>query len=144
MNMQPGQDFNQVVIRKKKPSSAQVKNTQSVNAAFRSGNVSTTTKYSAGGNTQRGNGEGQKQTKLDAETEAGSHAKVSTELKKAITQARMAKKMTQSQLAKAINELPKVVQSYENGKAIPSNQVLSKIERALGVKLRGGKKKGKN
>ena len=54
----------------------------------------------------------------------------------------MAKKMTQAQLAKAINELPKVVQSYENGKAIPSNQILSKIERALGCKLRGGKKKG--
>jgi len=35
----------------------------------------------------------------------------------------MAKKMTQAQLAKAINELPKVVQGYENGKAIPNNQV---------------------
>jgi len=35
------------------------------------------------------------------------------------------------------------LQSYENGKAIPNNQVLGKIERALGCKLRGGgKKKG--
>ena len=50
---------------------------------------------------------------------------------------RIAKKMTQAQLAKTINELPKVVQSYENGKAIPNNQILGKIERALGVKLRG-------
>ena len=102
--------------------------------------MSTTTKYGAGGNKKGGPSNA---TKLDAETDVGSHAKVSTELKKAIQQARMAKKMTQGQLAKAINELPKVIQQYENGKAIPDNQVLSKIERALGVKLRGGKKKGK-
>ena len=57
-----------------------------------------------------------------------------------IQQARLAKKMTQAQLGNAINEPPKTVQEYENGKAIPNNQVLGKIERALGVKLRGKKK----
>lgn len=38
-----------------------------------------------------------------------------------------------------INEKPNVIQEYENGKAIPNQQVISKLERALGVKLRGKK-----
>ena len=37
----------------------------------------------------------------------------------------------------AVNEKQSVIQEYESGKAIPNNQVLGKLERALGVKLRG-------
>ncbi|XP_010775273.1 endothelial differentiation-related factor 1 homolog [Notothenia coriiceps] len=36
-----------------------------------------------------------------------------------------------------INEKPQVIADYECGKAIPNNQVLGKIERAIGLKLRG-------
>ena len=36
-----------------------------------------------------------------------------------------------------INEKPQVVNEYESGKAIPNQQIISKLERALGVKLRG-------
>ena len=36
-----------------------------------------------------------------------------------------------------INEKPQVVNDYESGKAIPNQQVISKLERAVGVKLRG-------
>jgi putative transcription factor len=42
--------------------------------------------------------------------------------------------------AQAINELPKIVQDYEAGKAIPNQQIISKMERALGVPLRPKKK----
>lgn len=45
--------------------------------------------------------------------------------------------MSQSELAKLINEQPKVVQEYENGKAVPNQAVLAKMEKVLGVKLRG-------
>ena len=34
-----------------------------------------------------------------------------------------------------INEKPQIIQDYENGKAIPSPAVLSKLSRALGVQL---------
>ena len=49
----------------------------------------------------------------------------------------MEKEMSQKDLAQKVNEKPSVIQDYEAGKAIPNPQVLGKLERALGVKLRG-------
>jgi putative transcription factor len=75
------------------------------------------------------------------ESEELKHAKVDKDLSKAIMQARMAKKMTQKDLATKINEKPQVVGEYESGKAIPNGQIIVKMERVLGVKLpRPGKK----
>ncbi|CAN6443738.1 unnamed protein product [Victoria cruziana] len=65
--------------------------------------------------------------------------RVPSELKKNIMQARMDKKLTQSQLAQLINEKPQVIQEYESGKAIPNQQIILKLERVLGAKLRGRK-----
>lgn len=42
-----------------------------------------------------------------------------------------------------INEKPQVVGEYESGKAIPNPQLISKLERALGVRLPRPGKKGK-
>lgn len=36
-----------------------------------------------------------------------------------------------------MSEKPQVVNQYESGAAVPNNQVLGKMERILGVKLRG-------
>lgn len=41
-----------------------------------------------------------------------------------------------------INEKPQVITDYEAGRGIPNPQILGKIERAIGIKLRG-KDKGK-
>ena len=49
----------------------------------------------------------------------------------------MEKQMTQKDLGQKINEKPSVIQDYESGKAIPNPQILTKMERTLGVKLRG-------
>ena len=46
-------------------------------------------------------------------------------------------KLSQKDVAQKINEKPSVIQDYECGKAIPSPQILGKLERVLGVKLRG-------
>lgn len=51
--------------------------------------------------------------------------------------ARAELKLTQKDVAQKINEKPSVLQEYESGKAIPNPQILGKLERALGVKLRG-------
>ena len=67
-------------------------------------------------------------------------ATVSKDLRLAITQARNAKGLTQKQLATQLNMQPQVINEYEAGKAIPNNQVIAKIERALGAKLPRAKK----
>ena len=59
----------------------------------------------------------------------------SLELRKQIQNARMAKGMSQAQLAQIINEKPAVVQAYESGKAIPDCKVLQKLRKGIGVKL---------
>ena len=46
-------------------------------------------------------------------------------------------KLSQKDVAQKVNEKPSVIQDYESGKAIPNPQILSKLERVLGVKLRG-------
>ncbi|GFH32907.1 DNA binding helix-turn helix protein, partial [Haematococcus lacustris] len=79
---------------------------------------------------------GKSAAKLEAETEDFHHERVSSTLKTQIVQARTAKKMTQAQLAQAINEKPQIIQEYESGKAIPNPQVLSKLSRILGVTLK--------
>lgn len=55
----------------------------------------------------------------------------------AIQTARMEKGLSQKDTAQKINEKPGVLQEYESGKAIPNPQILGKLERILGVKLRG-------
>lgn len=49
----------------------------------------------------------------------------------------MEKQFTQKDLAQKVNEKPSVIQDYESSKAIPNPQILGKLERTLGVKLRG-------
>lgn len=55
----------------------------------------------------------------------------------AIQDGRQAASLSQKDLAQKINEKPSVLQDYESSRAIPNPQILGKLERALGVKLRG-------
>lgn len=45
--------------------------------------------------------------------------------------------MSQKDLAQKVNEKPSVIADYEASRAIPNPQILGKLERTLGVKLRG-------
>jgi len=101
--------------------------------------VETLKKHDGGAN--KGGSSGQSMAKLENETEVFAHEHVSSELKRQIQQARLAKKLTQSQLAQLINEKPQIINEYESGKAIPNPQVLSKMSRVLGVTLRKNPKK---
>ncbi|KAJ8285640.1 hypothetical protein GJAV_G00029200 [Gymnothorax javanicus] len=124
------------VLRKKGPSAAQAKSKQAVVAAQRRGEeVETSKKWAAGQNKQHVLTKNT--AKLDRETEELHHQRVSLEVGKVIQQGRQNKGMTQKDLATKINEKPQVIGDYESGKAIPNNQVMGKIERAIGLKLRG-------
>ncbi|PIO25071.1 hypothetical protein AB205_0007160, partial [Aquarana catesbeiana] len=138
---------------------------QAITAAQRKGDeVETSKKWSAGQNKQHTITKNT--AKLDRETEELHHDRVPLEVGKVIQQGRQTKGLTQKDLATApftwggggvggttallyrrscsgirslarINEKPQVIADYECGKAIPSNQVMGKIERAIGLKLRG-------
>ena len=130
-------DFNTVTILRKKAAPVKVLKTQAeLNAAARQGKpLETTKKHLAGGNRQHKTDNNT--ARLDQETEELHHNRVTLELGKVLQQARQAKELTQKDLGTKINEKAEVVREYENGKAIPNQQVLAKLERALGVKLRG-------
>lgn len=135
--MNGGQDWDQVVIRKKRPTAAQATSESAINAARRAGEqVEAVKKFNAGKNVATK--AGLDAAKLDRETEELAHEKVSSELKKQIQKARLEKKLTQAQLAQMINEKPNVINEYESGKAIPNPQILSKLSRVLGVTLKKG------
>jgi len=109
-----------------------------INAARRQGAVvNTDKKTTAGGNKAHQPQDHQRIAKLDRENEVAPPPKVQPSVARAIQDARNEKTLTQLRLAQLINEKPSVIQDYESGRAIPSPQILGKLERILGVKLRG-------
>ncbi|XP_955532.1 multiprotein bridging factor (type 1), putative [Theileria annulata] len=73
--------------------------------------------------------------KIENENESFHIERVSFAFRTALQKARMAKNMTQIQLARAINENETLIKEYENGSGIPNGQVIQKLNRVLGVKL---------
>ena len=57
-----------------------------------------------------------------------------------IQKARVEKGWTQKDLAQRLNEKPQVVNEFESGVALNNQGTLAKMERALGVRLRGKNK----
>ncbi|RWS16548.1 Endothelial differentiation-related factor 1-like protein [Dinothrombium tinctorium] len=124
------------VLRKKAPKAAQLKSTKAVNAAQRQGiPIETNRKFNAATNKQHT--VSLNTAKLDRETEELHHDTVGLDVGKLIQQHRQAKGLTQKDLATKICEKAQIVTEYESGKAIPNQQILAKLERTLGVKLRG-------
>ncbi|VEL22003.1 unnamed protein product [Protopolystoma xenopodis] len=113
-----------------------LKTSSEISAAQRRGDaIITTKKYAAASNRQKPN---EKHTrKIEEEQESFHIEHVSADVGKAIMQARQAKGLTQKDLATKINEKPQIVSDYETGKGVKNQNVLAKMEKVLGVKLRG-------
>ena len=107
-----------------------------INQARREGMVLEVSKKYATGNA-RSDVEGQRLTMVDRETDIVKPKKLDASVGRTIARVRTEKKMTQKDLATKINEKPTVINDYESGRAIPNQQILGKMEKALGVKLRG-------
>ena len=63
------------------------------------------------------------------------HAKIDIELKNAIQKARMIQKMSQKDLALKMAIPVSTIIGYENGKEIPNNAFIAKLEKILNTKL---------
>nr|CAG4651476.1 EOG090X0ILG [Simocephalus serrulatus]SVE94615.1 EOG090X0ILG [Simocephalus serrulatus] len=125
-----------VIIRKKLPKGVSAKSDKVVNAARRQGlEVETVTKYGAA--TNKHTGTTLNTAKLDQESEELKHQTLSLDIAKLIQKGRQDKGFTQKDLATKINEKPQVITDYEAGRGIPNQQIIGKIERAIGIKLRG-------
>lgn len=129
------------ILRKKPPKASAMKSEQAINAARRQGvAVDTQSKWGAATNKQHVTTKNT--AKLDRETEELKHDKIPLDLGRLIQQGRQAKGWSQKELATKVNEKPQVINDYEAGRGIPNQVVIGKIERAIGVKLRG-KERGK-
>jgi len=124
------------VLRKRQPKASAMKTETAINQARRQGlQIDTTQKYGAGTNKQHVITKNT--AKLDRETEELKHDKIPVELGKIIQQGRNSKGLSQKDLATKICEKPQIVNDYEAGRGIPNNVILGKIERVIGLKLRG-------
>ncbi|XP_018496587.1 endothelial differentiation-related factor 1 homolog [Galendromus occidentalis] len=129
-------DTETLILRKKPVKGSQMKSSQAINQAQRAGlEIETNKKYNAGSNKHPGTS--LNAAKLDREDDVLKHKTVDPDTGKLIAQIRQQKGLTQKDLATKICEKPQVVNDYEAGRALPNQQILSKMERALGVKLRG-------
>jgi len=127
--------WDSVTILKKKAAPIQNKKA-AINKAVQQGeSLDLQKKYNAA--TNRHQSTSLNTAKLDAETDKLSHNKVGLETGRLIQQARASKGWKRDEFATKICEKAQVVTDYENGSAIPNNQIFSKMERALGIKLRG-------
>ena len=134
-------DWDTVTVLRKKKTAADFKSQQAINQAQRKGiPIETSKKFTAGANKKPQTS--LNTAKLDQETEELHHKTVGMDVGKLIQQGRQQKGMTQKDLATSISEKVQVISEFESGKAIPNQQVLGKIERAIGLRLRG-KDKGK-
>lgn len=130
------QDWTPVVLTKTAKQKAKgLSSAQAVSQAKVAGLVTSEKKIGGGENKSAHSGGGPGMRKLEESTEEFHHNTVNKNLSQAITQARCAKKMTQAQLATAINERAQVIQQYESGQAIPNPQILNKLDRVLGIHL---------
>jgi|LauGreDrversion4_2_1035121.scaffolds.fasta_scaffold45057_2 putative transcription factor len=127
------QDWAPVTWSKRAPSGAKAHDDKVVNEAMRKGQgVEIERKIHNQGNKKGGL---QNAAKIEEESEVFVTKRVGAEFKSALQKARQAKGLTQSDLAKLINEKSTVINEYESGKAIPKGDVIQKLNRALGCVL---------
>lgn len=131
------QDWTTVTFTKtqKQKTKEAFSNQHSLAAAKASGSVTTERKVGAASNKSAHTPSSAGMRKLEEDTEPHRVQTVNKNLAQAIMQARLAKKMTQAELATAINERAQVIQQYESGAAMPNGAIIAKLDRALGIRL---------
>lgn len=88
---------------------------------------------------QQAHSAGANAKKLDEDSEHLKVKRVDPQIRMRIMKARQDLNWSQQDLAQKISERTTVVTEYENGKAVPEERIIVKLEKALGVYLRGAK-----
>jgi len=128
-------DLDVTILRKKPMKSSAMKSEQAVNTARRQGaEIDTQQKFGAAQNKHQSSSN---VAKLDRETEELKHQTIDLNVGKLIQQGRQSKGLSQKDLATKICEKPQIIGDYEAGRGIPNQQILGKIEKVIGLKLRG-------
>ncbi|KAI8322838.1 MBF1-domain-containing protein [Martensiomyces pterosporus] len=126
------------VLHRNAPRATVARSQGAVNAARREGAVvDTERKGSVANRGHHVDTDHRRIAALDRSDDVKAPTTVNLSVGKAIMQARQAKGWTQKDLGVRINEKNTVINEYESSRAIPNQQILGKMERALGVKLRG-------
>lgn len=127
-----------VYLRKPTARTTVVRTQGELNAAARQGTIVETSRATKVSNrAHHVDTDHRRIAQLDRSDDVRPPEPVKLTVSKAISKARMDKKITQKELATKINERDTLIRDYEGGKVAPDQQVLSKTERVLGVKLRG-------
>jgi putative transcription factor len=131
------QDWNTVTFTKstKQKTQAAMQSNHAMAQAKAAGIIGTERKQAAGENKSAHAASGANMRKLEESVDEFKHVTVNKNLSQALVQARLAKKLTQAQLATSINERPQIIQQYESGQAMPNPQIINKLDRALGTHL---------
>lgn len=129
------QDWQQETLTKNPNTMRKEDKNRAMAQAERRGLVETEKKWLGGQNKSTKTGLHVNNKKLEEDTGDYSVQRTTIDFGRALQQARMAKKMSQKDLATAISEKVTVVQDYENGRAIPSGPIIQKLNRALAVTL---------
>jgi putative transcription factor len=75
--------------------------------------------------------------KIDNANEVEAIEKVNMDIRRIVQKTRTEKSMTQKQLAERINVKYEIIRDLESGKLAKDTQLLSKLQRVLGVRLLG-------
>jgi putative transcription factor len=72
---------------------------------------------------------------VENQEESFRRPEVGSDFKVALMQARQAKNLKQADLAKIVKVQPNDIANYEAGRAVPSGEVINKLNNALDIKL---------
>ncbi|EPY38516.1 transcription factor [Angomonas deanei] len=137
-----GQDWEPQVynVHKKNTSGTQRKvNEHDANKAIQSGQAVAVQRKEHLKMNQQAASAGANAKKLDEDHETLKVKKIDPQVRMRIQRARQELNWTQADLAQKISERVTVVTEYENGKAVPEERILVKMEKAFGIYLRGAK-----
>ncbi|KAF9586534.1 multiprotein-bridging factor 1 [Lunasporangiospora selenospora] len=130
-------DWDDNIVLRKRSDHAKVSRTASdINAARRAGSV-VATERKVISNAGHVGEDFRRVAKVAESEEIIAPRAVSLDVGQAIAKARIEIKLNQKELGIRVNEKQSVINDYEAGRAVPNQQILGKLERALGVKLRG-------